>query len=208
MQDRGINASGSGLDRHGIHSVSEVYWTLGTAALVEGALRRGGALLANNGAFDRQRRPVHRVLAAGQVHRAGAPLRGQDLVAAHRPAPRGSSLRPPLPSLPGLPRRGRVFVQDCFAGAHLRDHLPIRIITEYPSDNLFARQLFVRDDPAQAHERIPRFTVIDVPKFHALPEGGGMRCESFLAVRLRCGLITSGGTGYAGDWEGKIATSS
>ena len=49
MESLGINPSRHGLDRHGIHNVNQVFWNLGTAALVEHAIRRGEGLLAAGG---------------------------------------------------------------------------------------------------------------------------------------------------------------
>jgi len=46
MRALGINPSRHGLDRHGIQNVNQVFWNLGTAALVENAIRRGEGLLA------------------------------------------------------------------------------------------------------------------------------------------------------------------
>ncbi len=51
MESLGINPSRHGLDRHGIHNVNRVFWNLGTAALVEHAIRRGEGLLAAGGAL-------------------------------------------------------------------------------------------------------------------------------------------------------------
>jgi len=51
MQSLGVNPSHYGLDRHGIQNVNQAYWNLGTAALVENAIRRREGLLAAGGAF-------------------------------------------------------------------------------------------------------------------------------------------------------------
>ena len=51
MQARGVNPSQYGLEHHGIQNVNQVYWNLGTAALVENAIRRREGLLAAGGAF-------------------------------------------------------------------------------------------------------------------------------------------------------------
>ncbi len=51
MQTQGVNPSHYGLDRHGIQNVNQVYWNLGTAALVENAIRRREGLLAAGGAL-------------------------------------------------------------------------------------------------------------------------------------------------------------
>ncbi len=44
---------------------------------------------------------------------------------------------------------GELFVQDCYAGADPAYTLPVRVITQRAWHALFARQLFLRPDPAQ-----------------------------------------------------------
>ena len=51
MQSRGVNPSRFDLNQHGILNVNQAYWNLGTAALVENAIRRREGLLASGGAL-------------------------------------------------------------------------------------------------------------------------------------------------------------
>jgi len=99
-----------------------------------------------------------------------------------------------------------LYVQDCFAGADPAHRIPIRVITEYAWHNLFARQLFVRADWKEAQEHVPRFTIIDVPKFHAYPELDGTRSEAFVVVHFARGLVIIGGTSYAGEMKKSVLT--
>jgi phosphoenolpyruvate carboxykinase (ATP) len=77
-----------------------------------------------------------------------------------------------------------VFVQDCHAGADPRYQLPLRVITEDAWHSLFARNMFRQiHDPGERHEHIPDFTVINVPRFHAIPELDGTNSEAPPEVR-------------------------
>ena len=63
-----------------------------------------------------------------------------------------------------------MFIQDCYAGADSAYRIPIRVITETAWHNLFARNLFIQvktRKEAEAHR--PQFTVINVPRFNAMP---------------------------------------
>lgn len=199
MRALGISPSRHGLDRHGIHNVNQVYWNLGTAALVENAIRRGEGLLAAGGAL---------VVRTGQ-YTGRSP---DDKFVVREPSAQdqvwwGPVNRPFDPArfdalygrLLAYLQGGDLYVQDCFAGADPAHRIPIRVITEYAWHSLFARLLFVRADWNETPEHVPHFTIIDVPKFHAYPELDGTRSEAFVVVHFGRGLVIIGGTSYAGE---------
>lgn len=206
MQSRGVNPSQYGLDQHGIHNVNQAFWNLGTAALVENAIRRGEGLLAAGGAL---------VVRTGQ-YTGRSP---DDKFVVREPSTQdriwwGPVNRPFEPSrfdalygrLLAYLQGSDLYVQDCFAGADPSHRIPIRIITEYAWHNLFARQIFVRADWTKTHEHVPRFTIIDVPKFHAYPDLDGTRSEAFVVVHFAKGLVIIGGTSYAGEMKKAVFT--
>jgi phosphoenolpyruvate carboxykinase (ATP) len=206
MQALGINPSRYGLDRHGIHNVNQVFWNLGTAALVENAIRRregllaaGGALVVRTGQYT-GRSPDDKFV----VREAST----QDKVwwgEVNRPfdADRFDAL---YGRLLAYLQGGDLYVQDCYAGADPEHRIPIRIVTEYAWHNLFARQMFVRPDWTKTDEHVPQFTVIDVPKFHAYPELDGTRSEAFVIVHFGRRLVIIGGTSYAGEMKKSVFT--
>ncbi|HTU01823.1 MAG TPA: phosphoenolpyruvate carboxykinase (ATP) [Candidatus Sulfotelmatobacter sp.] len=201
MQAQGVNPSRYGLDRHGIQNINQAYWNLGTAALVENAIRRREGLLAAGGALAVRtgqytgRSPQDKFIVRdpstqdrvwwGDVNRPFEPARFDALYARLLAYLQGSDL----------------YVQDCFVGADPAYRLPARVITEYAWHNLFVRQLFVRPDWTKTGEHEPCFTVIDVPKFHAYPELDGTRSEAFVVVHLAKGIVIIGGTSYAGEMK-------
>lgn len=206
MQSLGVNPSHYGLENHGIHNVNQIFWNLGTAALVENAIRRregllaaGGALVVRTGQYT-GRSPDDKFIVRegstqdqiwwGPVNRPFDPARFDALYG----------------RLLAYLQGGDLYVQDCFAGADPAHQIPIRVITEYAWHNLFARQLFVRADWTKTQEHIPRFTIIDVPKFHAYPDLDGTRSEAFVVVHFTRGLVIIGGTSYAGEMKKSVFT--
>lgn len=206
MQSLGVNPSRYGLENHGIHNVNQVFWNLGTAALVENAIRRregllaaGGALVVRTGQYT-GRSPDDKFVVReastqdqiwwGPVNRPFDPARFDALYG----------------RLLAYLQGGDLYVQDCFAGADPAHRIPIRVITEYAWHNLFARQLFVRADWTKTQEHVPRFTIIDVPKFHAYPDLDGTRSEAFVVVHFARGLVIIGGTSYAGEMKKSVFT--
>jgi len=100
-----------------------------------------------------------------------------------------------------------LFIQDCFVGADPTHRIPIRIITEYAWHSLFARNMFIQiKERSQLVNHIPQFTVINTPRFHALPELDGTNSETFIIVNFGKKLILIGGTSYAGEIKKSIFT--
>jgi phosphoenolpyruvate carboxykinase (ATP) len=92
-----------------------------------------------------------------------------------------------------------VYVQDCFLGADSRFRLPVRVITEYAWHSLFAHNLFIQPDAGATEDHDPEFTIIDVPRFHAVPSLDQTRSETFVLINFAKRLALIGGTSYAGE---------
>ena len=97
-----------------------------------------------------------------------------------------------------------LFVQDLFCGADPAYRLPIRIVTEYAWQALFAHQLFVRPALGELAAHSPEFTVIAAPGFEALPERDGTRSSVFVLTDFTRRIVLIGGTQYAGEIKKSI----
>jgi phosphoenolpyruvate carboxykinase (ATP) len=98
-----------------------------------------------------------------------------------------------------------VFSLDCYVGADSAYRLPVRIVTEYAWQNLFARDLFI--DTADGDESfIPEFTVIDAALFDADPALDQVRSSTFVIVNFARKVILIGGTRYAGEIKKSMFT--
>ena len=93
-----------------------------------------------------------------------------------------------------------IFVQDCYVGADPKYRISVRVITEYAWHSLFARNMFIRirDEEELANFK-PDYTIIDLPKFHAVPDMDGTNSEAFILLNLAKKLVLIGGTSYAGE---------
>ncbi len=99
-----------------------------------------------------------------------------------------------------------VFVQNLYAGADPRYRIPVRVITEYAWHNLFARNLLIRPDEPVIHTSPETWTIIDSPRFHAIPEIDGTRSEVFIVLHLARKLVIIGGTSYGGEIKKSVFT--
>jgi phosphoenolpyruvate carboxykinase (ATP) len=98
-----------------------------------------------------------------------------------------------------------IYALDCHVGADARYRLPIRIITEFAWQSVFARALLI-DDADQDDAFAPEFTVIDAALFEAQPARDGTNSETFILIDFGRRLILIGGTRYAGEIKKSVFT--
>ncbi|HTT63512.1 MAG TPA: phosphoenolpyruvate carboxykinase (ATP) [Bryobacteraceae bacterium] len=204
--DAGIRPSRYGLAEHGIRNINIAYWNLGTAQLLEHAVRRHEGLFATGGSY---------VVRTGQF--TGRSPRDKFIVRDEMTdsTVQWGSVNQPL-SQASFDRlyakmlaywQGHdLFVQDCFAGADPRYTLPIRVITQYAWHALFARQLFVRPDPLRTQDHVPEFTICFAPRLQAAPSEDGTNSETCIVVNFTRKIVLICGTSYAGEMKKSVFT--
>ena len=99
-----------------------------------------------------------------------------------------------------------LFIQNLWAGADQRYRIPVRVITDYVWHNLFARNLLLQSTDPLIHTAENTWTIIDSPRFHAMPEVDGTNSEVFIVVHLTRRLVIIGGTSYAGEIKKSVFT--
>ena len=204
MQNVGVHPSRYDLSRQGIRNFEVAHWNLGTAQLVEKALQRHEGMLANGGAF---------VVQTGQFTGRSP----QDKYIVREPGTETTvewgSVNQPMPEqvfdqifarLLSSWESDELFVHDCFAGADPEYTLPIRVIAQRAWHALFARQLFIRPDPAKTEEHVPQFTIFFAPTFYTNPDRDGTRSKTCIAINFRKRAIIICGTEYAGEVKKSI----
>lgn len=181
-----------------------VHMNLSVPELVEHAIKRGeailtqeGALRATTGAFT-GRSPKDKYLIDepsvtdhidwGSVNQPMAPEQFSNIL---------KRLQPYL-------QDKELFVFDGFAGADPTYRLPIRVINEFAWHNLFAHQLFIRPEPEELAHHQPEFTVVCVPHFPIDPETDGTRSRTLIAVSFEYKMVLIAGTEYAGEMKKSI----
>jgi phosphoenolpyruvate carboxykinase (ATP) len=206
MTEHGHRRSHYDLENHGIKNVADIYWNLPTPALYEEAVRRREGAIAHLGPLvvrtghHTGRSPNDKFIVRepssedkiwwGKVNRPFESERFDALY--HR--------------LLAYLQMKDVFVQDCFVGADPQYQVPIRIITETAWHSLFARNIFIQATPEQLERHVPEFTVIDTPRFHAMPALDGTQSEVFITVNFGQKLVLIGGTSYAGEIKKSVFT--
>lgn len=193
-----------GLENHGLYNLNDIYWNLPTPALYEQAIMRREGGISHLGPL---------VVRTGH-HTGRSP---NDRFVVQEPSTEneiwwGKINRPfPQEKFDELHRRlasylqmKDVYVQDCYAGADPAYRLPIRIITEYAWHNLFARNMFILARPDELPGHVPEFTVIDTPRFHAVPSLDNTNSETFIIINFARRLVIIGGTSYAGEIKKSI----
>ncbi len=204
MQQAGPYISKFGLDRLGISNVDVVHWNYSAPALLEEAIRRREGVIAKGGAFVARtghhtgRSPNDKFIveeASTKAHIAWGDV--------NRPISEEKFDQIHKRMLAYLQERD-IFVQDLYAGADPKYRLPVRIITESAWHNLFARNMFIVPAAQDYPNFEPGFTVIQAPRFHAIPEQDGTRSEVFVLVHYGKKLVLIGGTSYAGEIKKSI----
>jgi phosphoenolpyruvate carboxykinase (ATP) len=192
-------ASSYGLKNHGIQNLSSENWNLSTPALYEEAVRHAeghfshlGPLVVRTG-HHTGRSPHDRFIVReggsaehiwwGPVNKPFDPVRFDGLY--HR--------------LTAYLQGKDIYVQDCYAGADPAYRLAIRVITETAWHSLFARNMFIQARREEHRDFVPSFTLINAPRFNAVPELDGTPSESFIIVNFEKKLIIIGGTSYGGE---------
>jgi phosphoenolpyruvate carboxykinase (ATP) len=100
-----------------------------------------------------------------------------------------------------------IFIQDCYAGSDDSSKIKVRVISETAWHSLFARNMFIRElDKNNLENFKPDFTVIDLPRFHAIPDEDETSSETFIIVNFEKKIVLIGGTSYAGEIKKSIFT--
>jgi phosphoenolpyruvate carboxykinase (ATP) len=206
MIEHGTRQSKYGLDNHGIVNVNEVYWNLATSALYEEVVRRREGLVAHLGPL---------VVRTGH-HTGRSP---NDKFIVREPSSQdnvwwGDVNRPFEPDrfdrlyarLLAYLQLKDVFVQDCFAGTDPQYQIPVRVITESAWHSLFARNMFIQPQPEQHADFVPEFTIINTPRFHAVPSMDGTNSEVYIIVHFGQKVVIIGGSSYAGEIKKSVFT--
>ncbi len=205
MSNQEKHVSSYGLENHGITNFNSVHWNFSTPVLVEQAVKRSEGHLSHlgplvvrtghhTGRSPNDRFVVKEGLSAEQVWwgKVNKPF---------DPASFDRIYHKLLAFLQGKD----IFVQDCYAGADPKYRLRVRVVTTHAWHSMFARNMFIQALEENLADFVPDFTIINTPRFHAIPEVDGTRSECFILVNFDQKLILIGGTSYAGENKKSIS---
>ncbi len=193
------------LASQGIETRANVLANLGTAPLIEQAVKNGEGMLAADGPF---------VVATGK--HTGRSAKDKFIVKDAETEDTvwwGKTNVPMTPQhfaalkedfLAAVADKDQLYVADLFGGSQGEHRVNVRVINELAWHNLFIRTLLVRPTERELEGFVPEYTIIDLPSFRADPERHGSRTETVIAVNFTEKLILIGGTAYAGEMKKSV----
>ena len=192
----------SGLEAQGITTGAKIFWNLGTAPLVEHALKRGegqltkhGALLVDTGKFTgRSVKDKFVVRDATTEETINWGAINQPMTPEH-----WANLKADF--LVALKDQNELFVADLFGGSQPEYRVNVRVINQLAWHNLFVRTLLVRPTAEELAGFTPEYTIINLPSFKADPARHGSRSDTVIAVNLTEKMILIGNTEYSGEMK-------
>jgi phosphoenolpyruvate carboxykinase (ATP) len=98
-----------------------------------------------------------------------------------------------------------IYALDCYIGADPKYRLPVRVLTTYAWQSLFAQDLFIRRTDENDDFK-PEFTVLDASLFEGDATRDGLRTSTFCLVNFARKMVLIGGTRYAGEIKKSVFT--
>lgn len=191
-----------GLDAQGLATSAKINWNLGTAPLVEQALKRGegrltknGALLVDTGKFTgRSVKDKFVVRDATTEDTINWGTINQPMTPEH-----WANLKEDF--LAELKGQEELYVADLFGGSQPEYRVNVRVINQMAWHNLFVRTLLVRPTADELAGFTPEYTIINLPSFKAEPARHGSRSDTVIAVNFTEKMILIGNTEYSGEMK-------
>ncbi len=97
-----------------------------------------------------------------------------------------------------------LFTQDLYAGADPAHRVRVRLVSTEAWHTLFARNMFIRPDPAELAGFAPDYVILHAPRFQADPPIDGVRSTTAIVVSLAERVIVIAGTEYGGEIKKSI----
>ncbi|KPL67057.1 phosphoenolpyruvate carboxykinase [Erythrobacter sp. SG61-1L] len=193
------------LDRQGIATSATIHANLGTAPLVEHAVRNGEGRIAAHGPLvvetgqhtGRSAKDKFIVRDGVTEHTVWWGKTNVEMSQEHFAALKEDFFK-------ALGEKNQLYVADLFGGSQIDHRVNVRVINELAWHNLFIRTLLVRPEASDLDGFVPEYTIIDLPSFVADPVRHGCRSETVIAVNLSEKLILIGGTKYAGEMKKSV----
>ncbi len=99
-----------------------------------------------------------------------------------------------------------LYIFDGFVGADKNYRMPVRVINEYASQNLFSQQLLIKPKAGELEGFEPEFTIIAAPGCHADAAIDGTNSEAFIILNFTKKIVLIGGSMYCGEIKKSIFT--
>jgi phosphoenolpyruvate carboxykinase (ATP) len=202
VAETGLNVT---LAQQGFPEPAQMFANLGTAPLVEHAIRSGEGVLSADGPLvvetgKHTGRSAKDKFFVRDAETENTVWWGKTNVAM-TPA-QFAALKADF--LAAMGAKDKLYVADLFGGSQSDHRVNVRVVTEFAWHSLFVRTLLVRPSAAELATFAPEYTIIDLPSFRADPARHGCRSETVVAVNFTEKLILIGGTAYAGEMKKSV----
>lgn len=97
-----------------------------------------------------------------------------------------------------------IYVRDAYACSNPEYRLKVRVINEYPWQNIFAYNMFIRPEAEELESFEPEWQVIAAPGFMANAVLDGTRQHNFAIINFTKKKVLIGGTAYTGEIKKSI----
>jgi phosphoenolpyruvate carboxykinase (ATP) len=205
-QETGFKGTNATLQSMGLANVSKAHWNYTTAQLVtetlrlnQGTLTNTGALAVDTGQFT-GRSPKDK-FCVKDANTENSVWWG-DINIAFEPAKFDALYNRVTEYLSNK----EIYVRDSYACADDRFRLNVRVVTETPWANLFAKDLFLRPTETELQNFTPEWHIVQAPSFMADPAIDGTRQPNFAVINFTKKIILIGGTAYTGEIKKGIFT--
>ena len=194
----------SRLGAHGLAPRRRVRWNRSAATLYEATLRLGTGRIAQGGGLatvtspHTGRSPNDRFIA-----REAETFEQIDWGEINVPLSRERYARLKADLIDHL-NGEELWVRDARAGADERYGIGVRVISESPWHDLFARNMFLPLSEEEQARFVPGFTVYHAPSFQADPGRHGTHSSVVVAVSFADRSVLVAGTAYAGEIKKSI----
>ncbi len=198
MSKFGIKNPETDLGEIGLRNVRE-HWNLSVAELTEmtlnqnqGELSANGTLVVDTGEFT-GRSPKDRFIVEDDVTRDSV-----DWGEINQPFS-SEKFDQLYDQIMGYLQGKDVYVRDAFACSNKEYRLKVRVINEYPWQNIFVNNMFIRPSKEEIETFDPDWQILAAPGFHANPKVDGTRQHNFAVINFTRKAIIIGGTAYTGE---------
>jgi len=100
-----------------------------------------------------------------------------------------------------LDNRKELWMRDCYACADQRYRINIRVVNEYPANNLFAYNMFLRPSEEELDGFTADWTILSAPGLLLDPKECGTRQHNAAVISFKQKLILIAGTAYTGEMK-------
>jgi phosphoenolpyruvate carboxykinase (ATP) len=206
MNEYGLKNPNASVADLGLKNVATAYWNLSPAELVEDTILQGMGELTNTGSLaidtgeftGRSPKDKFTVLDAetektvmwGDINIKFDPAKFDQI----------------FTRMQAYLTNREVYVRDAYACSDSRYRLNVRVVTEYPWQNLFVNNLFLRPTKEEIETMQPDWVIVNAPGFMADPAIDGTRQHNFAMINFTKKMILIGGTGYTGEIKKGIFT--